>query len=76
MLPPVTGEPVCFSTGSDSPVSMLSSTLEAPSSTVPSTGIAAPGRTRTTSPTADFIERDRHLNTVFDDDCLFAGGGS
>ena len=48
--PPVTRDPAVFSTGSGSPVSMDSSTEEAPSVTVPSTGIRSPGRTRRRSP--------------------------
>ena len=35
-----------------SPVSMLSSTLDVPAVTMPSTGTFSPGRTRTRSPTA------------------------
>ena len=42
--------PGCFSTGILSPVIAASSTLEFPSSTVPSTGIRLPGLTRNTSP--------------------------
>ena len=48
---PITGSPGFFSTGSDSPVSIDSSTAERPSTTTPSTGIFSPGRTSTTSPT-------------------------
>ena len=40
-----------LATGRLSPVIMLSSTLEAPSTTTPSTAIVSPGRTRTRSPT-------------------------
>jgi hypothetical protein len=40
-----------LSTGALSPVSIDSSMVEAPSTTIPSTGIFSPGRTRTTSPT-------------------------
>ena len=50
IVPPVTGSPADFSTGTGSPVSRLSSTDEPPSSTVPSTGTASPGRTRSRSP--------------------------
>ncbi len=49
-VPPVTRAPSVFSTGSDSPVTIDSSTALAPSSTTPSTGIASPGRTRSRSP--------------------------
>ena len=38
--------PASFSTGSDSPVSIDSSTAEAPSITIPSTGTRSPGRTQ------------------------------
>ncbi len=48
--PPITAAPGIFSSGMDSPVTRLSSTLEAPSATSPSTGIDSPGRTRTSSP--------------------------
>src|SRR6185437_12782399 len=47
---PVTRSPAAFATGIGSPVSMLSSTELAPSSTLPSTGIFSPGRTRSRSP--------------------------
>ncbi len=47
---PITGSPGRFSTGMLSPVSMDSSTAEAPSRTTPSTGIFSPGRTTTRSP--------------------------
>ncbi len=49
-VPPITAAPACFSTGIDSPVSMDSSTLEAPSITSPSAGIFSPGFTITVSP--------------------------
>ncbi len=49
-LPPNTIDPGAFSTGSDSPVSIDSSTADAPSTTSPSTGIRSPGRTTTTLP--------------------------
>jgi hypothetical protein len=48
---PTTVSPGFFSTGIGSPVSIDSSTAEAPSSTVPSTGTFSPGRTMTMSPT-------------------------
>ena len=44
-LPPVTRDPTCLGTGSDSPVSMDSSTWVLPSSTRPSAGKRSPGRT-------------------------------
>ena len=47
----MTLSPVPFGTVLDSPVIMDSSTSAAPSTTVPSAGTRAPGRTRTTSPT-------------------------
>ncbi len=47
---PVSLLPAVFSTGIGSPVIIDSSTDEAPSSTVPSTGIFSPGRTRRRSP--------------------------
>src|SRR4028118_754447 len=49
--PPVPPPPPPFSAGMDSPVSMLSSSAERPSTTTPSTGTFSPGRTRTRSPT-------------------------
>ena len=49
-VPPIRAAPAALSTGIDSPVSMDSSTAPAPSSTVPSTGIFSPGRTRSVSP--------------------------
>ena len=42
-VPPMTSAPAAFSTGSDSPVTMLSSTALAPSTTSPSTGHAVAG---------------------------------
>jgi hypothetical protein len=48
---PTTFEPGSFVTGRLSPVTMDSSTSECPSSTVPSTGILAPGRISSRSPT-------------------------
>ena len=47
----ITVSPGPLSTGMDSPVRADSSTLDAPSSTTPSTGTDAPGRTSTKSPT-------------------------
>ena len=54
-VPPVTSSPSRLATGSASPVSMDSSTSDAPCITTPSTGTFSPGRMRTTSPmtTAD-----------------------
>ena len=46
----MTSSPGCFSTGSDSPVIIDSSTALAPSTTTPSTGNLSPGRTSTMSP--------------------------
>ena len=51
-VPEVTVSPVVFAMGMDSPVTADSSTLVAPSVTVPSTGMRAPGRTMTVSPRA------------------------
>ena len=50
-VPAITVAPGRFDTVLDSPVIMDSSTWAAPSTTVPSAGTRAPGRTRTTSPT-------------------------
>ena len=49
-VPPVNESPGAFSTGSGSPVIMLSSTVALPSITTPSTGTLSPGRTRRRSP--------------------------
>ena len=43
---PMTGSPTVRITGIDSPVSIDSSTLEAPSTRTPSTGMVSPARTR------------------------------
>ncbi len=51
MVPARTLSPGCFSVGRGSPLIILSSTYESPSSTMPSTGIRSPGRTTTRSPT-------------------------
>lgn len=48
--PPVSGSPGTLSTGIDSPESIDSSTDVVPSTVVPSTGIRAPGFTRSRSP--------------------------
>lgn len=48
MVPPMTASPSTFSTGSASPVSMLSSACDLPLSTKPSTGMRAPGSTYVT----------------------------
>ena len=50
-VPPNTSEPSRLSTGSDSPVSIASSTAVAPVSTTPSAGIVSPGCTLRRSPT-------------------------
>ncbi|MNY05960.1 hypothetical protein D3C86_1386970 [compost metagenome] len=50
-VPAVTGLAGSLETGSDSPLSMASSTWPAPDSTRPSTGMVSPGRTRRRSPT-------------------------
>ena len=49
--PPTTGWSVPTSTGTASPVSMLASTADAPSTTTPSVATFSPGRTMNTSPT-------------------------
>ena len=49
-VPPISRSPGCLATGMDSPVTIDSSTALLPSSTVPSTGTPAPGRTRRRSP--------------------------
>ncbi len=49
---PTTSSPGPTSTGTGSPVSMLVSTADAPSSTTPSVAIFSPGRTTNRSPTA------------------------
>ena len=49
-LPPNTPAPGSLSTGSDSPVSIDSSTADVPSTTSPSTGTRSPGLTMTMSP--------------------------
>jgi len=49
IVAPTTVEPISFFTGRLSPVSMLSSTLDSPSTTTPSTGILSPGRIITMS---------------------------
>ena len=59
-VPPMTRSSARLVTGRLSPVIMLSSTPEAPSTTTPSTAIVSPGRTRTMSPTR--TSRDRHVD--------------
>ena len=67
---PMTGSPAALSTGRLSPVSIDSSTVEAPSTTIPSTGTFSPGRTRTRSPTATCSTGTSTSSAVADD----AGG--
>ena len=50
IVPPKTRAPAALATGSDSPVSIASSTALSPAITSPSTAIRSPGRTTTTSP--------------------------
>ena len=50
IVAPMTSSPADLVTGIGSPVSMDSSTAEAPSTTTPSTGTLSPGRTRSRSP--------------------------
>ncbi len=52
MLAPTTVLPTPFLTGMDSPVSIDSSTCDAPSTISPSTGILSPGLITTSSPAA------------------------
>ena len=54
IVPPVTRSPAVFSTGTGSPVIMLSSIDERPSITSPSTATLSPGRTRNRSPATMF----------------------
>ena len=49
-VPAMTRSPGCLPTGLDSPVIMAALTSERPSTTSPSTGTLAPGRTNTRSP--------------------------
>ena len=51
-LPANTEAPSALGTGTDSPVTGLSSTSDAPSTTSPSAETRSPGRTRTRSPTS------------------------
>mmetsp|Transcript_4217 Transcript_4217/g.11656 ORF Transcript_4217/g.11656 Transcript_4217/m.11656 type:complete len:444 (-) Transcript_4217:906-2237(-) len=50
MVPPMTSSPSCLCAGTDSPVSIDSSTEDDPDRTVPSDGTFSPGRTIRTSP--------------------------
>ncbi len=52
MVAALTGDPGNLSTGMLSPVRAASLTLDTPSATVPSTGMASPGLTRNRSPTS------------------------
>ena len=52
MVAPITASPTTFLTGIDSPVSIDSSTCDAPSVILPSTGILSPGLMTTVSPTS------------------------
>ena len=61
---PITGSPGLFSTGSDSPVSIDSSTAERPSTTTPSTGIFSPGPDQHEVAHPDLIHRDFQLGAV------------
>ncbi len=51
IVAPTTNDPSVFSTGIGSPVTIDSSTTDAPDRTSPSTGTFSPGLTTTTSPT-------------------------
>lgn len=53
-VPATTLSPLLRTTGLDSPVTMDSSMLASPVTTVPSAGMEPPGRTSTTSPTASW----------------------
>ena len=61
---PATSVPGWTSTGTDSPVSMLMSTAEMPSSTTPSVATFSPGRTTKRSPTASCSIGDAALGAV------------
>ncbi len=50
MVPATTTAPAAASTGTDSPVIALRSTVDSPDSTSPSAAIVSPGRTTNTSP--------------------------
>ena len=52
MVAPITSSPTPTGTGAGSPVIMEASTLLAPSTTTPSTGIFPPGRTMSLMPTS------------------------
>ena len=52
IVPEYTSSPTALSTGSDSPVITLWSTVVVPSVMTPSTGIVSPGKTRTSLPTS------------------------
>ncbi|GAA3303812.1 hypothetical protein GCM10020295_53350 [Streptomyces cinereospinus] len=56
---PATVSPAATSTGTDSPVSIETSTAEAPSTTVPSVATFSPGRTTNRSPTASSVTGTR-----------------
>ena len=62
---PMTSAPGLFSTGSDSPVIIDSSTALLPSSTFPSTGIFSPGRT-TTVAYQDLFHRQVDFSPITD----------
>ncbi len=49
---PITASPACLAAGIGSPVTIDSSTADAPDSTTASTGIFSPGRITSSSPTA------------------------
>lgn len=51
IVAPITSLPTCLSAGITLPVSIDSSTADAPSITTPSTGMRSPGRTTSRSPT-------------------------
>jgi hypothetical protein len=57
-VPPISLAPGSLPTGIDSPVTIDSSIVRAPSSSSPSTGTFSPGRTRSRSPAAMAFERD------------------
>ena len=50
IVPPTTSSPSALRTGDDSPVTIASSTSAAPACTMPSVGMAPPGKTRSRSP--------------------------
>ncbi len=63
MVPPMTGDPGCFATGRDSPVTSDSSTSLSPSRTRPSAATRSPGTTSTRSPGRSSATGTRRTST-------------